>query len=782
VQKTQVSNFVWASALAAVGLAVAGASGGTVLYVDDDASPGGTGLSWINPYSNLQDALADAAGGGVNEIRVAQGVYTPAGSVSSCCSPHGGLGCDDAACETAVCGVLPTCCVVAWDQVCATLAVDLCDPLCADPRTETFQLLNGVVVAGGYAGVNEPDPDARDIDMYETILSGDLAGDDGPGPFDNNAENSYTVVTGNGTDNTAVLDGVTVSGGNANGPVDEPQWTRGGGIWNLTGSPAIRQCRIEGNYAATFGGGVHNRVNSSPLFDDCTITGNVSGISGGAMFNLSGSLTEMTGCTFELNDASGGGGGMYNQSGSDVTITGCLFDSNSGLSAGAIFNLGSSPTIGDCEFVGNTGLGGGGGAIFNFQGSSPQVSGSSFTNNDAGEFNGGAMTSGTNSHPEVTDCTFTGNTGFSGGAVRNYENSNGTFTGCTFTANTTSSWGGGISNVGSSPMIIDCTFIGNTAYNGGAIHNYNNSSATIESCTISGNTASNVGGAIVNSNSSSAITDCTLHDNTALSGAGMFNYLSSPTIRRCEITSNQTTGSGVGGGMNNSTASSPLIENCLFADNSANGNGGAMLSALDCNPMLFNCTIVDNTTAMAGGGLFTTDSAGGHSEPVLVNCIVYGNNDVQIVDNAGSVTTVSYSDVQGGYAGTGNINANPVFADADYRLGPGSPCIDAGDNAAVPPGHDTDLDGNPRFVDDPATVDTGNGDPPIVDMGAYEYQPPACPCDCADPPDGTVNVVDFLALIGDWGGTGPCDCADPSDGVVNVVDFLAMLGAWGSCS
>jgi hypothetical protein len=56
-----------------------------------------------------------------------------------------------------------------------------------------------------------------------------------------------------------------------------------------------------------------------------------------------------------------------------------------------------------------------------------------------------------------------------------------------------------------------------------------------------------------------------------------------------------------------------------------------------------------------------------------------------------------------------------------------------------------------------------------------------CPADCADPPDGVVNVVDFLALIGDWGGSGPCDCADGGDGVVNVVDFLAMLGAWGSC-
>jgi hypothetical protein len=56
-----------------------------------------------------------------------------------------------------------------------------------------------------------------------------------------------------------------------------------------------------------------------------------------------------------------------------------------------------------------------------------------------------------------------------------------------------------------------------------------------------------------------------------------------------------------------------------------------------------------------------------------------------------------------------------------------------------------------------------------------------CPCDCALPSDGTVNVVDFLALLGEWGGAGPCDCAGGGDGVVNVVDFLAMLGAWGSC-
>ncbi len=60
-------------------------------------------------------------------------------------------------------------------------------------------------------------------------------------------------------------------------------------------------------------------------------------------------------------------------------------------------------------------------------------------------------------------------------------------------------------------------------------------------------------------------------------------------------------------------------------------------------------------------------------------------------------------------------------ASGNLRLQPGSPAIDAGNNAAVPTGVTTDLDGNPRFVDIPAVVDTGAGDAPIVDMGAYEY-------------------------------------------------------------
>jgi hypothetical protein len=114
--------------------------------------------------------------------------------------------------------------------------------------------------------------------------------------------------------------------------------------------------------------------------------------------------------------------------------------------------------------------------------------------------------------------------------------------------------------------------------------------------------------------------------------------------------------------------------------------------------------------------------------------------------------TVAHSDIEGGQQGAwvgncsltweeGNIDADPLFADPDgpdvdpgtwedndHHLSAGSPCIDAADNNAVPPGVTTDLDGNPRFVDDPGTPDCPHapgtcGTPPIVDMGAYEHQP-----------------------------------------------------------
>jgi hypothetical protein len=70
-------------------------------------------------------------------------------------------------------------------------------------REATFQLVNGVSLKGGYAGLGEPDPNERAINKYETTLSGDLDGDDGSN-FDDYDENSYHVVTGSSTDETTI--------------------------------------------------------------------------------------------------------------------------------------------------------------------------------------------------------------------------------------------------------------------------------------------------------------------------------------------------------------------------------------------------------------------------------------------------------------------------------------------------------------------------------------------------------------------------------------------------
>ncbi len=115
------------------------------------------------------------------------------------------------------------------------------------------------------------------------------------------------------------------------------------------------------------------------------------------------------------------------------------------------------------------------------------------------------------------------------------------------------------------------------------------------------------------------------------------------------------------------------------------------------------------------------------NHPFLSNCqvasnvILWGNsapNGPEIYNDS-STPVVTYSDIQGGYAGTGNINADPLFVNAaggNLRLQLTSPAIDAGNNAAVPSGVTTDLDGNPRIVD-------GNGDGnAVVDIGAYETQ------------------------------------------------------------
>jgi len=251
--------------------------------------------------------------------------------------------------------------------------------------------------------------------------------------------------------------------------------------------------------------------------------------------------------------------------------------------------------------------------------------------------------------------------------------------------------------------------------------------------------------------SSPTIRNCIIKDNISATlsppfpvdgrGAGIYvDGNSSAVIEKCVIADNvaDRRGGGMYIGYENSTV---IVRNCLLYGNSASHGGGIYNTF--AGTLVSNTLIIGNTATYNGGGVHNE-----HGELSLANCILWGNEGSvgSQISVQGSVVTVEYSNVQGGLDavggccnpvidwGPGNIDADPLFVDPEnggFRFLYGSPCIDAGNNLAVPEGVTTDLDGGPRFLDDPDTPDTGNPDPdnpklPIVDMGPYEYDADDC--------------------------------------------------------
>jgi hypothetical protein len=323
---------------------------------------------------------------------------------------------------------------------------------------------------------------------------------------------------------------------------------------------------------------------------------------------------------------------------------------------GGMYNDDSSPTVTNCIFTGNTATYGGGMSNDNWSG------------------------------PWITGCIFKGNSaGNAGGGMANSYNYSGIMTDCTFELNTASVSGGGMWNEYSTPRLTNCTFKSNRANArfGGGTHNELFSTVRLTNCTFRSNSAGQRGGGMGNYYQSKAIlTNCTFTGNSApQAGGGMYNW---------------------------AMQSEAILTNCTFTGNSValGGSGGGMVN-LEGISKLTNCTFTGNSGVLGGGGIHNLSGSA-----TLTNCIFWGNSSVFGIQIGGSAT-VTYSDVQGGWAGTGNKNANPLFADGAGRLAPTSPCIDAGNNAAVSVA--TDLDGKPRKTDGDL-----NGSA-VVDMGAYEY-------------------------------------------------------------
>jgi hypothetical protein len=285
-------------------------------------------------------------------------------------------------------------------------------------------------------------------------------------------------------------------------------------------------------------------------------------------------------------------------------------------------------------------------------------------------------------------------------------------------------------------------------------------------------------------------------------GGGIFIRESSPTIRNCIISSNVSASDpdplsddGKGGGVYINDLSNPAFENCLIVRNGSGNRGGGVASSFSGTSLTFrNCLIMQNSCGakFSGAGMFITGKI------ALINCTVAHNLGVVNVSGLGELTirnsilwgeTASpqfvarevpgqdtvilfdHCDVEGGLRSiviTGgakvmwentNIDLDPLFIDPrqqDVHLGPGSPCIDAGQFHEDEAGR-LDLDGQPRIQNC------------RIDMGAYE-SPYFADCNLNRLPDACEVMEGHADDCADNGIPDECEPDSDKDAIVDSCD------------
>jgi len=271
----------------------AGVGYGKTIYVDCDSPPGGDGTSWCDAYTDLQNALeAAVADDEIDEIWVAEGVYKP------------------------------------------TLT--------------RFSLVDGVAMYGGYAGCDAAEPNERDVEAYETVLSGDLGGGN---------ESSRIVLT-NGVGAATILDGFGIYGGQR-------------GIYSYQSEEIISNCVIAGNS----GDGIYCD-NSGPAIDNCIVEDN-------------------------------GEHGINSDNSSSVAITNCIVRNNA--NSGIYCDSPSSTVIKNNWIHHNRGVNDDdAGIFFYYPGQAPEVRNNTIVYNQG---NGVKKHSVSGQDPEISNCILWGNVG-----------------------------------------------------------------------------------------------------------------------------------------------------------------------------------------------------------------------------------------------------------------------------------------------------------------------------------------------------------------------------------
>lgn len=279
-----------------------------ILFVDVHATGAQLGSSWPNAFTDLQEALALARPG--DRIHVAQGVYRPT---------------ED-----------------------------------ARDRHATFGLPDGVTLLGGYAGNLEKHRHRRDIRRFPTILSGDIDHNDDQGDLDGN---SFVVVTCLGVKNSAVLDGLTITGGYGhNHPaLAATDVAAGAGfVCRQAGAPRLVDCVFRSNHAE-LGGAAYLSGKCHASFIRCLWEGNSARDSGGALAVHNAGVT-LSHCILRNNAAGRHGGTVDIRGTGSRRFINCLLTANSAANkGGAIRASGNTDSraeqalaVVNCTFFGNT--------------------------------------------------------------------------------------------------------------------------------------------------------------------------------------------------------------------------------------------------------------------------------------------------------------------------------------------------------------------------------------------------------------------------------------------
>ena len=560
---------------------------------------------------------------------------------------------------------------------------------------------------------------------------------------------SGSVVIFNNSENSAsILVGFTIKNGNS---------TWGGGIHCEEASPSLNNLYIVNNYA-DYGGGILCNVNADITLSHLTIAGNNADVGGGIYCYQSNPTLEKV--LLSSNTATIFGGGLFCYDNANFNIENVTMTNNSaGTSGGAIYCSDSYPdlvnsilwdnipeeifltsggtvtaTYSDIE-GGLTGTGNidedplfvnPGNGDYHLQPTSPCI--------DAGDpaspldIDGTVVEMGAyyfNSyngpiwHVSTTGSDLTGNgteqfpfSTIQHGIDVSADSDTVLVQPGTYEENI--NYNGKLITVASLFLTtLDTIYISQTIIGGETLEsvvtfeNGEDSTSVLTGLIITGNSQVEYGGGIYCKDSSPSLENVTIKVNSATYGGGIYCEDSSPSLENVILAGNASL---VYGGGIYCEGSSPSLENVQITNNFSFDLGGGIFCYNGSDPTLKNITLSDNSAANNGGGIYCVSGA----HPTLINSILLNNFPQEIFLNLWGSVTVNYTNIEGGWTGTGNIDSDPLFVDpdnGDYHLQRFSPCIDTGDPVSPLDPDGTNSDMGAHYYDQIL-----NPFPPIVDF------------------------------------------------------------------